>query len=70
MDKSLFLKDKNMRKTKNHEDKPSLKQCIKNGSISPEAKIQLESLSKELEMSQESLAELCVMMYRMYGKKI
>lgn len=70
MDKSLFLKDKNMRKTKNHEDKPSLKQRIKNGSISPEAKIQLASLSKELGMSQESLAELCVMMYSMYGKKI
>ena len=49
---------------------PSLKQRIKNGSISPEAKIQLASLSKELGMSQESLAELCVMMYRMYGKKV
>ncbi len=49
---------------------PSLKQRIKKSSISPEAKIQLESLSKELGMSQESLAELCVMMYRMYGKKI
>jgi len=69
MAKSLFLKDKRMRKTKNHEDKPSLKQRIKNGSIAPESKIQLASLSKELEMSQESLAELCVMMYRMYGKK-
>lgn len=52
-----------------NEIKPSLKQRIKEGSISPEAKIQLEALSKELGMSQESLAELCLMMYRIYGEK-
>ncbi|MDD3505858.1 MAG: hypothetical protein PHX65_04840 [Sulfurimonas sp.] len=58
-----------MKKGKSYEDKPSLKQRIKDGTLAPEVKQQLESLSKELNMPQESLAELCVMMYRMYGKK-
>lgn len=58
-----------MRKTKDHETISSLKQRIKQGNISPEVKKQLTSLSKELGMSEENLAELCVMMYRMYGNK-
>lgn len=57
------------RNTKTNGVKPSFKKRIKEDSISPEAKKQLEILSKELGMSQESLAELCVMMYRMYGNK-
>ena len=57
------------RNTKTNGVKPSFKKHIKEDSISPEAKKKLEILSKELGMSQESLAELCVMMYRMYGKK-
>lgn len=58
-----------MKKDKNHEDKPSIKQRIKEGSLSPNVKKQLTSLSQELGISEESLAELCVMMYRMYGNK-
>lgn len=57
-----------MKKDKNHKDF-SLKQRIKEGSLSPQVKKQLTSLSKELGISEESLAELCVMMYRMYGNK-
>lgn len=58
-----------MRKTKKHEGKTSIKQRLKDGSLSPEVKKQLTSLSQELGISEESLAELCVMMYRLYGKK-
>lgn len=58
-----------MKKIKNHKGSSSLKQRIKEGSISPKVKKQLTSLSKELGISEESLAQLCVMMYRMYGNK-
>lgn len=58
-----------MRKNKKHKEKPSIKQRLKDGTLSPEVKKQLASLSQELGISEESLAELCVMMYRLYGKK-
>lgn len=58
-----------MRKSKNNEEISSVKQRIKEGSLSPKAQRELASLSKELGMPQERLAQLCVMMYRMYGKK-
>lgn len=57
-----------MKKSKNHKDS-SLKQRIKEGSLSPKVKKQLSSLSLELGISEKSLAQLCVMMYRMYGNK-
>ena len=58
-----------MKKRKQPTEKLSIKQRLKNGSLAPEVKKQLSTLSQELGLSEESLAELCVMMYRMYGNK-
>ncbi|NBL00294.1 MAG: hypothetical protein EOM50_20275 [Erysipelotrichia bacterium] len=58
-----------MRKSKNNEERSSLKQRIKEGSLPAKAQKELASLSKELGISKERLVQLCVMMYRMYEKK-
>ena len=58
-----------MRKASHTKAEPTLAQRIKEGSLPPTVQAKLTSLSKELNMPEESLAELCVMMYRMYGSK-
>lgn len=58
-----------MKKSKQQEELSSIKDRVKKGAIAPEVKKKLAALSHELGMSKENLAELCVTMYRLYGKK-
>ena len=58
-----------MKKSHKNKDQLFIQQRLKEGSLSPKTKQLLESLSKELGISEESLASLCVMMYRLYGQK-
>ena len=58
-----------MKKTHKNKDQLFIQQHLKKGSLSPKTKQLLESLSKELGLSEENLASLCVMMWRMYGNK-
>lgn len=58
-----------MKKTHKNKDQLFIQQRLKEGSLSPKTKQLLESLSKELGLSEENLASLCVMMYRLYGHK-
>lgn len=59
-----------MKKTHKNKDQLFIQQRLKEGSLSPKTKQLLESLSKELGLSEENLASLCVMMYRLYGHKV
>lgn len=58
-----------MKKNKNQEDISSIKERVRKGTLAPEVKTKLRVLSHELGISEENLAQLCVMMYRLYGKK-
>ncbi len=58
-----------MRKASHTKAEPTLAQRIKEGSLPPSVQAKLTSLSKELNMPEEHLAELCVMMWRTYGSK-
>jgi len=58
-----------MRKASHTKAEPTLAQRIKEGSLPPSVQAKLTALAQELNMPEESLAELCVMMWRMYGSK-
>lgn len=47
-----------------------VKKTFDQSKISPKAKAKLTALSKELGMSEDVLAKVCVSMYRLYKDKI